>query len=155
VQLAPDDPWASYGRTEVEIVRPAEGTFTVRPAPEGERGPWPWPSAQPVYVLTAWDPGPERPSEADNRERQAALEADLRPRAGALWSAVGVDPVTGHREEGVAVGGIPESAVRALGARYGQDAVFAWTPVEWAIVSCRDGRRVATGWSLASPDPGA
>ncbi len=96
-----------------------------------------------------WDPGPERPSEAVNRERQAALEADLRPRAGALWAAVGVDPATGHREEGVSVTGISESAVRALGARYGQDAVFAWTPVEWAIVSCRDGRRVATGWSLA------
>jgi len=152
--LAPDDPWASYERTEVEIVRPSEGTLTVRPAPEGECGLWPWPTVQPVYVLTAWDPGPERPGEAANRERQAALEADLRLVAGALWVAVGVDRATGHREEGVAVRGIPETEVMALGSRYRQDAVFAWTPVEWAIVSCRDGRRVAAGWSLAPPDPG-
>ena len=155
MQLAPDDPWASYGRTEVEIVRPSGGTFTVRPAARGECGPWPWPSAQPVHILTAWDPGPERPGEAANRERQAALEADLRPVSGAFWAAVGLDPVTGHREEGVAVVGIPEGAVRALGARYGQDAVFAWTPVEWAIVSCRDGRRVALGWTLTGQEPGA
>jgi hypothetical protein len=152
VQLAPDDPWASYGRTEVQIVRPSEGTVTVRPAPEGECGPWPWPSAQPVYVLTAWDPGLERPGESANRERQAALEAELRPVAGALWTAVGVDPVTGHREEGVAVTGIPGAEVVALGVRYRQDAIFAWTPVEWAVVSCDGGRRLASGWTLV-PSP--
>jgi hypothetical protein len=38
-----------------------------------------------------------------------------------------------------------------LGARYGQDAVFVWTPAEWAIVACTGGRRVASGWQLVPP----
>ena len=65
-----------------------------------------------------------------------------------MWSAEGTDPVTGDRDEGVAVRGVPESVVLELGVRYGQDAVFVWTPAEWAIVACTGGRRVASGWQL-------
>ena len=65
-----------------------------------------------------------------------------------LLAAVGVDPATGRQEEGVAVRGLPEAEVLALGMRYGQDAVFAWTPTEWAIVACRGGRRLVSSWSL-------
>lgn len=148
MQLASGDPWASYGRTVVEIRRPEEATFTVRPAPGADAAGWPWPTAQPVHVLTAWDPGPERPGLAINRARQAALESDLRPIASILMAAVGFDPVTGRREEGVAVLGVAESVVLALGARYGQDAVFAWTPAEWSIVGCQGDRRVRSGWAV-------
>lgn len=65
--------------------------------------------------------------------------------------AVGVDPLTGRSDEGLAVRGASEFEVLALGARYGQDAVYAWTPAEWAIVACRSGRRMVSGWSLAGP----
>ena len=60
--------------------------------------------------------------------RQAALETDLLTLGLPLATAVGVDPVSRRQEEGVAVRGAPEAGVLALGARYGQDAVFAWTP---------------------------
>ena len=153
MQVATDDPWASYGRTVVEIVRPEEGTLTIRSAPEADPSRWPWPTGEPVHILTAWDPGPARPGPAVNRARQAALEDDLRPLAVAMMAAIGVDPVTGHREEGVGVRGVSESVVLALGARYGQDAVFAWTPTEWSIVGCRDGRRLTSGWALAWAEP--
>jgi hypothetical protein len=155
VHLAADDPWAPYGRTVVEILRPGEEDLRVRPAPVGEVGAWPWPSGQPVHIVTAWDPGPERPGEAANRERQTALEAELRSTAVDLWAAVGVDPATGHREEGVAVRGVAQAEILALGARYGQDAVFAWTPREWAIVACDGDRRLVSGWSLAAPERGS
>ena len=85
--------------------------------------------------------------------RQAALEADLELLSGQLLVAVGVDPATGRREEGVAVRGVPEAAVLALGVRYGQDAVFAWTPAEWAIVACRGGRRLGVGLVDLAPCP--
>jgi hypothetical protein len=71
-----------------------------------------------------------------------------------LLVAIGVDPATGRHEEGVAVRGVPEAEVLELGVRYGQDAIFAWTPAEWVIVACRGGRRQASGWSLAVPGPG-
>jgi Protein of unknown function (DUF3293) len=123
----------------------------VRAAPEADESAWPWPTPDAVYVLTAWDPGHERPGPAVNRVRQAALEADLRGRGVVLLPAAGVDPLTGRRDEGVAVRGLPETEVLALGARYGQDAVYAWTPPEWVVVACRGGRRLASGWSLVRP----
>lgn len=143
-----EDAWASYGRTEVEILRPAGGCLRVRSAPQSDQASWPWPDGRPVHLLTAWDPGPERPGPEVNRMRQAALHADLARLSVPLFAAVGVDPVTRRREEGVAVVGLPEAQILAFGLRYGQDAVFAWTPEEWAVVACRDGRRQASGWSL-------
>ncbi len=147
MQLASGDPWASYAWTVVEILRP-EGTLTVRSAPGADATRWPWPTGQTVHILTAWDPGPERPGPVINRARQTALETDLRLLAVALVAAVGVDPVTGHREEGVAVIGVAEPVVLALGARYGQDAVFAWTPMAWSIVGCQGDRRLTSGWAV-------
>ena len=152
--LEPEDPWASYARTVVEIVRPGEGNLVVRAAPLGVVGEWPWRSPGPVHILTAWDPGAERPGEADNRLRQRALEAELRPMACGIWVAVGVDPVSGHREEGVAVVGVSDAVAAALGAHYRQDAIFAWTPAAWTIVACAGGRRQACGWSTDRPEPG-
>ena len=152
--LEPGDPWASYERTVVEIVRPGEGNLVVRSAPLGVAGEWPWPWPEPVHILTAWDPGAERPGEADNRLRQRALEAELRPMASGIWVAVGVDPVSGHREEGVAVVGVSGAVAAALGARYRQDAIFTWTPAAWTIVACAGGRRQVCGWSTARPEPG-
>ena len=141
------DAWDQYARTEVVISR-AEGDLVVRPAPPGVLGEWPWPTDDPLYLLTAWDPGPARPGIEVNRRRQEELEAVVRPMVSAAWSAVGTDPCTGHREEGIAVGGISEEVVLEIGARFGQDAVFAWSPQGWDTVSCRDGRRRRGGWSL-------
>ena len=149
-----EDAWASYQRTVVEILRPEAGSLRVRSAPAADETRWPWPDERPVHLLTAWDPGSERPGLEVNRVRQAALEADLGQLSVPLSVAVGVDPVTGRREEGVAVQGLPEAQVLALGERYGQDAVFAWTPSAWAVVACRGGRRTTTGWSLeVAPTP--
>jgi hypothetical protein len=145
--LGRDDVWAGYERMVVEIDC-CEQPIVVRPDPSGRAGEWPWPGVHPVHILTAWDPGKSRPGLAMNRRCQARLEAELRPQAVNLWSARGGDPATGVRDEGVAVRGLDEEAVRALGARYGQDAIFSWSPAEWAIVACLGTRRVATGWAL-------
>jgi hypothetical protein len=152
VELLPsDDPWASYARTVVVIVRPDAANLVVEGAPPGETGAWPWPTDDTVHVLTAWDPREARRGEEENRVHQAALEADLKGLVpDEPWDAVGADPVTGHREEGVAVRGLTLEAVLDLGARYGQEAVFEWTPQAWAVVACDGGRRTDFGWS-ASP----
>jgi hypothetical protein len=146
--VPPHDSWASYQRTVVAVRLPAGGCLRVRAAADADEAGWPWATAEVVHLLTAWDPGRERPGEAVNRARQAALEHELRGLEVALLPAVGADPVTGRREEGVAVRGLPEPEALALGARYGQDAVFAWTPAEWTVVACRGGRRLVSGWSL-------
>jgi hypothetical protein len=151
VEAPPADPWAVYARTVVEIRPPGSADIMVRSAPPGRSGAWPWESALPVHILTAWDPGEERLGDQENRVRQAALEADLRRVTRDLWSAVGVDPVSGHREEGVAVRGVSDAEARVLGARYRQDAIFVWTPDAWVITACKGERRVVLGWSVAPP----
>ena len=151
MEVSPGDPWAAYARTVVAIRRPGEADIVVRPAPPGRAGAWPWASSLPVSILTAWDPGQERRSDSENRVEQAALEADLRGVAGDLWTAVGVDPVSGRREVGVAVCGISDAHARALGIRYRQDAIFVWTPDAWVIAACSGRRRVTLGWSATPP----
>jgi Protein of unknown function (DUF3293) len=151
VELASEDPWAAYARTVVAIEY-AGRSLVVRGAPLGQVGAWPWPSSDPLYVLTAWDPGEARPGDAVNRRAQGRLERELRLMARATWPARGLDPATGTRDEGVAVTGPSEQAVRDLAARYGQDAIFSWSPTEWAVVACTGRRRIATGWALG-PGP--
>jgi hypothetical protein len=151
MEVSPEDPWAAYARTVVEIRRPGEADIVVRPAPPGRSGAWPWASSLPVHILTAWDPGEERPGDQENRVQQAALEADLRHLTRDLWRAVGTDPVSGHREKGVAVRGVSDAVARVLGARYRQDAIFVWTPDAWVISACNGGRRVTLGWSVTPP----
>jgi hypothetical protein len=147
--LPPTDPWAAYARTVVEIVRGAEGDFvTVCAAPPAQRGRWPWPTPEPLPILTAWDPGEERPGLEVNRRLGAELAATLRPLAGRLLEAVGVEADSGHREEGLAALGLSVDEAVEIGARYRQDAIFVWAPDAWSLVSCRDERRVDLGWSL-------
>jgi hypothetical protein len=146
--LPPDDPWAAYARTVVVIVRPETTNLVVEAAPPGRTGAWPWPTEDPVHILTAWDPGDARRGVEENRAIQAALQAELELLGpNELRDAVGVDPMSGHREEGVAVRGLALDVVLDLGARYGQDAVFEWTPPAWAVVACRGDRRTDLGWA--------
>jgi hypothetical protein len=150
--LPPDDPWASYARTVVVIVRSDTSNLVVEAASSGQTGAWPWAGDGAVHILTAWDPGDTRRSEGENRANQEALEAALKDLApDERWDAVGVDPVSGHREEGVAVRGLTLDAVVELGARCGQDAVFEWTPRGWTVVACRGDRRCDFGWT-ATPE---
>jgi hypothetical protein len=144
-----DDPWLDYVNTVVEIIGPTAGALVVRAEPAGDVGVWPWATEAALFVLTAWDPGVERFSVEVNRARQAALEAELRPRAPSTWRARGFDPSTGYSDEGVAVRGLAEGDVCEVGARYGQDAVFAWTPRAWTIVACVGTRRLSLGWMIS------
>jgi hypothetical protein len=152
--LPPDDAWVGYVRIAVEMHRAPSDRLVVRAAPAGETATWPWPDLDrgPVHVMTAWDPGDQRPGVETNRRRQAALDDELRALAESApiwtWAASGYDPATGYRDEGVAVSGLREAAARALAARYGQEAIFSWSPQEWAIVACGSARRVSFGWTL-------
>jgi len=150
-----DANWGAYAKAVVDIDPPGRAGFRISPRPKGEVGLWPpWLSA-PLFVITAWNPGTDRPKDTVNRARQGSLEADLAQLGVDMWPAVGWDPDTHHREESVAVSGLSEEDAIEIGSLHGQDAIFGWTRTAWLILSCVDTRRHEGGWfleALARPD---
>jgi hypothetical protein len=121
--------------------------LVLRPRPAGEVvGTFPFEA--PVHVVTAHNPGAARPGDAGNADRQARLEADLDAR-GLRWTrTVAGAEDGGHAEEGALVVGLDDDEARALGAAWGQDAVFRWSRSAWTVLACDDAPSVAMGWEI-------
>ena len=126
----------------------AGSRVTVRPAVSPGRYPL---STSPVHVLTAHNPAAARPGAAANRERQAALEADLAACGLTVTRAVASAEDGSHAEESAAVVGWDDDEALALARRFGQDAIFRWSPEAWAVVPCDGGPALVLGWTV---DPG-
>lgn len=90
----------------------------------------------PLHVITAWNPGAERPGLALNRAANTRLLADLRAGGVSVWPAVGRDPQGSHAEESWAVIGLPLPVVCELGRHYAQVAVFEIVPGMQRVVAC-------------------
>lgn len=143
--------WSAYARTTVKIYGP-DGSFEIHPVPVGQTGIWPTPFEPPLYVITAWDPGDDRPGDDANRLRQSTLEENLSGLQVVTWPAIGFDSETGHREEGVLVSGLSEMQALDFGRQYDQNAIFSWTPTAWLILSCTDRTRHESGWTIRTPE---
>ena len=146
-----DEMWDAYGRAVVDLFPPGRRPLRLRADTEGLVGEWPEELSEPVVVLTAWNPSSQPLAIVANRARQRSLLGDLAALGHPCWPAVGWDPASAHREESVAVSGLTEGPARALGRRYGQEALYLWTRRAWEIVACGDGRRARLGWSLEEP----
>lgn len=92
----------------------------------------------PVHVLTAWNPGAVRPSEAANRAANERLRAHLVALGLDPVPAVGADPDSPHAEESWAVVGLDDDEARRIGAAFDQVAVFRVTATELAVLACRE-----------------
>lgn len=104
--------------------------------------------------MTAQNPG-RALSDEDNADRQLELLAVVKamPEVDA-WPALGGDPTWVHTEESVAVVGLSDEEAVALARRFDQDAIFAWTPGQWWLLSCRSDHREAYGYELlVTPGP--
>jgi hypothetical protein len=154
--VATEADWASYDRAVVDLAPPGHAAMRLVPDRPGDTGPWPEGLDVPVVVVTAWNPDSDsRPAPA-NRAANEALVAELDRRGLVHWPATGRDPDAGHHEEGFAVTGLSEAEGVALGRRWGQAAVYVWTPARWQVVSCTDDRRHVHGWRIvpAADRPG-
>jgi hypothetical protein len=94
-----------------------------------------------LHVITAWNPGDERPSREENDGANRALRAELEAlnlaaRGLAPLPALGSDPNSPHAEESWAVTGLDDRAARELGAKYGQVAVFRITAARQTVLGC-------------------
>ncbi len=88
------------------------------------------------HVITAWNPGYERPGDDANAAANVRLHADLKALGCSPIPALGADQNSNHAERSWAVCGLDDAAVCALGARYGQWAVFRITAQEQTVLGC-------------------
>ncbi|MFG2480253.1 DUF3293 domain-containing protein [Streptomyces fagopyri] len=131
--------WPDYLRAIVDIAFPA---FSIRVAPgplDGVAGlPYPLDRAHTIHIVTAFNPYGRRTSARANLRAQHELLHDIGLHGLRWWPAVGGDPVGTHAEISAAVVGMNDAQARALGRRFGQDAVFAWSPTSWRLLACAD-----------------
>ena len=140
--------WSAYVAAVIRIEAPG-GVYWVRPSPlTFTTGEYPDPEGRPIYVLTAHNPGGRVVSDTENASAEARLAVEL-GRRGLTWCpASGGDPSWTHVEPGVALIGVDQADAIALGAEFGQEAIFALTRTERRVVGCADKRVTATGWSI-------
>lgn len=87
-----------------------------------------------LHVLTAWNPGDERPSVVENRGANERLRAELVRRGLTVFHAVGSSS-RGHAEESYAVPDWDRSAACELGREFGQVAIFEVDSESQTVVS--------------------
>jgi hypothetical protein len=139
--------WDAYVGAVMRIEAPG-GVFWVRPAPVARTtGEYPDPAGRAICVMTAHNPRGRMASDTANASAQARLAAELDRRGLTWWPAAGGDPSWTHVEPGAAVIDLDEADAVALGAEFGQDAIFVLTPADRRVVGCAESRVVATGWS--------
>lgn len=120
---------SAYLRTEVSIVLPEARWVNAGEAIRllGVR----------VHVLTAWNPGEERPGAPMNRERNRRLRERLDDvDADRVFPAIGASPDGHHFEESFAVTGLDRPTALALGREFGQVAIFELTQTDQIVVGC-------------------
>jgi hypothetical protein len=143
--------WDAYLSAELRIETPA-GAVLVSPLPLMQTaGDYPDPEGRTIAVITAHNPGGQPAGEEANAAAQRALEAELDRRGLAWWRADGADPAWTHVEESAAVPGLALPDAIALGAQFGQEAIFLLSRTSLTVADCATGKIAMTGWH-AEPD---
>lgn len=132
----------------VDLAPPGRSAIRIVTAATGSVGIWPTDLVPPVVVITAWNPDSVRLAGYLNDARSLDLETELDARGFTRCPATGRDVGDHHREDGFAVSGMSEEEAQDLGRRYGQAAIYLWTPEAWQVVSCAGDRRHITGWRV-------
>jgi hypothetical protein len=103
---------------------------------------------EPLHVLTAWNPGEERPGAVANRAANERLAAAVDEAGGRRWAAMGVAPDDSWFEEGYAVTGLDRATAVRIARDARQVAIFEATPEEMWLVFCfGDLEPIARTWS--------
>jgi hypothetical protein len=101
-------------------------------------------AGQPFALVTAWNPGLERPSRAANEAANLALQARIRGLGWAFLPGRGRDESGTHVEPSFAVFGISFKRAAAVAGDFGQ-AAFVWF----------DGETARIAWLEEAGPPGA
>jgi hypothetical protein len=100
-----------------------------------------------ICVITAWNPGDERPSDEANNAQNELLRQDLINLSLNPIAAVGTDPKSGHSEKSWAVQGLAVVDAMRLGAKYRQVAIFYINESRQTVHGCFG------NWSVSRGNP--
>ncbi len=89
-----------------------------------------------IHVITAWNPGDDRPSSEINEARNEQLRAEISARGLEVLEALGSDPNSPHAEKSWAVIGLTDIAAVEFGKKYGQVAIFRITEFQQSVLGC-------------------
>ena len=95
---------------------------------------------KPVFLVTAYNPGGTAREQATNDAANEGLLAEITSLGLPHVAASGADPDSHWREPGWCVWGISREKAAALGARFGQLAVYEIEPERTSVVWCTSGR---------------
>ena len=98
-----------------------------------------------IHVITAWNPGDERPSSEVNDTQNNQLLADISAMGLEALEALGSDSNSTHAEKSWAVIGLTDKAAIELGKKYGQVAVFRITESQQSVLGCLSEWEVSRG----------
>ena len=144
---APIRAWNDYAEAVVRI-EIGERVIEIIPATAGQcTGDFPGRGNRRMHILTACNPRGRVVDVSANDRACAELEATLQRMRVTFWPAVGGDAAWTHVERSVAVAGLDDATARAIGQGFGQDAIFAWSPTSWRLLSCATPRRTLMGWT--------
>ena len=101
----------------------------------------------PLHLVTAWNPGGERPSAQTNAANNLLLRQTLDERTNQIWLAVGRDSDSPHFEECFAFAGVDRATAIAIGEEYRQVAIFELTETQQIVLSCDN------TWAVERPIP--
>jgi hypothetical protein len=149
--VAQSTQWLHYLRAVVDIAFPAHSIRVTRSLGGVSGVPYPLNGADTIHIVTAFNPGGHNATARANLRAQHALLHSIGLRGLQWWPAVGGDLSGTHAEISAAVVGMDDAQARALGRRFGQDAVFAWSSASWRLLACADRAHdaVIAGWDAA------
>ena len=79
-------------------------------------------------VITAWNPGPDRPSREKNEQGNNRLLSRLKQCCSDIWEADGFSPDRTHREPGFIAWGMEPEMGLQIAREFGQFAIFYFEP---------------------------
>jgi len=135
--------WAGFAQAVVRLDLPG-GEVVLTPTERLRGGAFPF--ADPVHIVTAYNPAGLESDEAANRERHVALGHALAGRP--LVASTGSGPDGSMPEPGYAILDTTLNEAIDLGRRFGQRAIYQWAPDWLDIVGVSEAARFRLGWEL-------
>ncbi len=99
-----------------------------------------------IHVITAWNPGDERPELEINESQNEKLRIDITKLGFDSIHALGSDPNSDHAEKSWAVIGLSNEEAIHLGKKYGQVAIFLITESQQSVLGCFSDWEISRGF---------